>query len=83
MGKASGKPFSLFLFTSWAYQIRNENSDAQKKQKTKQEARHNQTRILFNQNPDSNFDFKKNQDSIKKFRITIKKRKSKSHIKKP
>ena len=31
---------------------------------------------MFNQNPDSTFDFKKNQDSIYKFRITIKKRKS-------
>ena len=31
---------------------------------------------MFNQNPDSTFNFKKNQDSIKKFRITIKKRKS-------
>ena len=41
--KASGKPFFFFLSTSWAYQIRNENSDAQKKQKMKQEARHNQT----------------------------------------
>ena len=31
---------------------------------------------MFNQNPDSTFDYKKNQDSIKKFRFMIKKRKS-------
>ena len=61
----------FFFFTMWVYQIRSGNSDAKKKQKTKQEARHNQTWIMFNQNPDSTFDFKKNQDSIKKFRITI------------
>ena len=67
---------NLFFFTMWAYQIRNENSDAQKKQKTKEEAGHKHTSIIFNQNPDSTFDFKKNQDSIKKFRITIKKQKS-------
>ena len=60
----------------WAYQLRNENLDAHKKQKTKEEAGHNQTSIMFNQNPDSTFDFQKNQDSIKKFRIMIKKRKS-------
>ena len=58
------------------YQIRNGNSDEQKKQKTKEEAGHNHTWIMFNQNPDSNFDFKKNQDLIKKFRITIMKQKS-------
>ena len=33
----------FFFFTIWAYQIRNGKSDAQKKQKRKQEARHNQT----------------------------------------
>ena len=55
----------------WAYQTRNENSDAQKRKKTKEEAGHKQTSIMF-----STFDFKKNQDSIKKFRITIKKQKS-------
>ena len=43
----------------WAYQIRNGNSDAEKKLKTKEEAGHNQTSIMFNQNPDSTFDFQK------------------------
>ena len=57
MGKASGKP--IFFFTMWEYQIRNANLDAQKKQKTKEEAGDNQTWIMFNQNPDSTFDFKK------------------------
>ena len=40
-GKASGKPF--FFFTMWAYQIREGNLGGQKKQKRKQEARHNKT----------------------------------------
>ena len=56
-----------FFFTMWAYQIRNGNSDAEKKLKTKHEARHNQTSVMFNQIPDSTFDFTKNKDSIKKF----------------
>ena len=77
-----GKPFFFFLHRGRTkletkIQTHKRNRKRNKKQDT------NETWIMFNQNPDSTFDFKKNQDSIKKFGITIKNENPKSDIKKP
>ena len=80
MGKASGKPFFFYIVGVPNYKRKfrcTKETENETRSKTQPDMN------KFNQNPDSTFDFKKNQDSIKKFRITIKNENPESVIKKP